>query len=80
MINIVSNNEVFATIGFGWEDLKFYKKWIGDKKLAADMKGPSLEFGGMQSKYAMVFLNLLKDEFNSGLHSLEIKANSPNEV
>lgn len=25
-------------------------------------------------------INLLKDEFNSGLHALEIKANSPNEV
>ena len=61
MINIVSKDEVFATIGFGWEDLKFYEKWIGDKKIAVEMKGPSLELGGMQSKYAIAFLNCLKE-------------------
>ncbi len=62
MINIASKNEVFATIGFGWEDLKFYEKWMGDKKLAATIKGPSLELGGMQSKYARAFLNLIKED------------------
>lgn len=38
-------------------------------------------FNGMSriDRQRMV-MNLLKDEFNSGLHALEIKAYSPNEV
>ncbi len=61
IINVVSKNKIFATIGHGWEDLKFYEQWAGDKELAIDVKGPILELGGIQSEYAKDFLKLFKD-------------------
>src|SRR3989344_510036 len=51
-INIVHNQEIVATIGYGWEDLPFYEKWLGDKSLAKDMKRPILELGTQQSKHS----------------------------
>lgn len=62
MISIVSKDRIFATIGFGWENLKFYEKWIKDKEIAAKMKGISLELGGMQSEYAKVLLDVLSQD------------------
>lgn len=61
-INILYRDEIIlATIGFGWEDLSFYKKWAHDKSLAQNMKGPILELGGVSSKYSDELLVLFKE-------------------
>jgi|SRR3989344_134025 len=61
MINFIKENKIFATICYGWEDLKYYEKFIGDKELAKYMFGASLELGGQQSEYAKYFLAFFKD-------------------
>lgn len=56
--------KILATIGFGWEDVEFYEKWLGDKNmkyLAKEMKGPILEPGGVQTKYSNDFLDIFKE-------------------
>ncbi len=60
-INVIYNNEIAATIGFGWEDLKFYERWAHDKSLAPDLKGPILELGGVSTKYSEKILVLFKE-------------------
>jgi hypothetical protein len=59
-INVIYNDNILATIGYGWEDLKFYEKWMGDKELAKDAKGPILEVGGVSTKYSQEILTLFK--------------------
>ena len=60
-INIIHNENMVATIGYGWENLKFYEEWIGDKLMAVDVKGPILELGGQQSPYSEELLKLFKE-------------------
>lgn len=69
MINAISksNKKILGTFTYGWEELKYYTKWLfGDKKLAREFKGPSLELGGIQSEYAKnliaKFKMLVEDE------------------
>ena len=59
-INVIYNDNILATIGYGWEDLKFYEKWMGDKELAKDVKGPILEIGGVSTKYSQEIFTLFK--------------------
>ena len=60
-INVIYDNDILATIGFGWEDIKFYEKWGHDKSLAKDMKGPILELLGVSTKYSEKILALFKE-------------------
>lgn len=60
-INIFYDKEIVATIGYGWEDLAFYEKWLGDKELAVDMKGPILELSEQGSEYETELLRLFKE-------------------
>ncbi len=61
-INMIYNNGIIATIGFGWEELDFYRKWAhGDEEIAAHMKGPVLEQGGAQTTYSERALILFKE-------------------
>ena len=60
-INILHKKDILATIGYGWEDLKFYKNWIHDDDLAEDVKGPILELGGICTKYSNDLLTLFKE-------------------
>lgn len=60
-INVLYNDEIAATIGFGWENTKFYKKWAHDKSLASDLKCPILELGGVSTKYSEKVLVLFKE-------------------
>ena len=62
MIMVVNKNRPIATIGFGWEGINFYEKWIGDKETAKIMKGPSLELGGIHSEFANRFLKFFKEK------------------
>jgi len=63
MINVIPKNskhDIFATIGFGWESLEFYRKWAyGDNEIAIMMEGTHVEIGGIQSKYTRFFLEQL---------------------
>ena len=60
-INVIHKKEPLATIGYGWEDIRFYEKWIGDKLLAKDMKGPTLLLEGYGSKHAEAILKLFRE-------------------
>ena len=60
-INVIYNDDIIATIGFGWEDLKFYEKWAQDKSMAPDLKGPTLEVTGEYTKYSKKILELFKE-------------------
>ena len=60
-INFLYNEKIVATIGYGWEDLEFYKEWMGDEELIDDVKGPILELGGIQTKYSQYLLELFKE-------------------
>lgn len=63
MINVASKSQrkILATISYGWEPMSFYTEWLhGDKDLAEEMKGPSLELGGVQSEYAKRLLGYFK--------------------
>ncbi|HLD05383.1 MAG TPA: hypothetical protein VJG90_06705 [Candidatus Nanoarchaeia archaeon] len=59
-INVGYEDKILATIGYGWESLEFYEKWMGDAQLAPEVKGPVLELGGFQSEYAESLLELFK--------------------
>ena len=59
-INIMHNQKIVATIGYGWEELPFYEKWSGDKNLTVEMKGPILELGGQQTEHSSELLKLFK--------------------
>jgi hypothetical protein len=64
MINVVEVNparRILATIGYGWESVAFYTKWMhGDEKIARSITGAYLELGGIQSQYAQHFLEIFK--------------------
>ena len=49
-----------ATICWGWENIAFYKKWLGfiDKKMIDELIGPCLNSGSPQSPLAPALLKL----------------------
>ena len=51
-----------AIIAFGWESERFYARWYGDSDpdTIRELKGPVLNLGSPQSKYASSFLNLIE--------------------
>lgn len=59
-INILHKDNILATIGYGWESLEFYRKWMGSDDFIQDVKGPILELGGSQTKFAPAFLKIFK--------------------
>lgn len=61
MINLANNkNKIIATIGFGWENVKYYESWVEDKELARQMAGAYLEAGGIQTEHSQGCLRLVK--------------------
>ena len=57
----ISLKRILATIGYGWESVEFYTKWMyGDEKIARSITGAYLELGGIQSQYAQNFLEVFK--------------------
>ena len=60
-INVIFEEETIATIGFGWENLKFYENWANDKSIVEYIKGPILELTGIITKYSENALNLFKE-------------------
>ena len=59
-INVIFEEETIATIGFGWENLKFYENWANDKSIVEYIKGPILELTGIRTKYSENALSLFK--------------------
>ncbi len=63
IINVMTpttDSKVWATLNFGWENLEFYERWLGDKEIAFDCKGPSLDPINTQTKYSPVLLGLFE--------------------
>ncbi|WP_373499614.1 hypothetical protein [Desulfococcus sp.] len=54
--------DIQAVIAWGWEDIKFYAKWMGesDPRIINDLKGPALNLASPQSDLAPALLNLLR--------------------
>ena len=67
VLQIDPDYEIFhaATISYGWEDLDFYLSWSPylPSKMAAEMKGPSLEPLQHQTRYSERFLELFEAKF-----------------
>ncbi len=59
-LNVVHNNDIVATIGFGWESLEYYRRWM-DKEHAKDLKGPVLQTEGTNTKYSKEALKLFSE-------------------
>ena len=57
-INVLYKDKILATIGYGWEEVKFYEQWMGDPDLAPNMKGPILELTGQHTQYSETLLEL----------------------
>ncbi|MBH24734.1 MAG: hypothetical protein CMH57_09845 [Myxococcales bacterium] len=64
-----ANNEVLATISFGWESLEFYADWMScslSDPMVSDMKGPALLPMNKQSEYSEVlfdkFISVVLDD------------------
>jgi hypothetical protein len=53
-------SRIWATIGYGWESLDFYRKWSRGISDPVEMKGPSLDPLNEQSKYSPALLNLFQ--------------------
>ena len=57
-------SKVWATIGYGWESLDFYRKW-GHGMDDDDFKGPYLDVLNAQSEYSEVLLGLFREILES---------------
>lgn len=55
-----------ATISYGWENLTYYKEWMGgdeDDDIVTQFKGPALATGARQSQFAGKWLQISKISF-----------------
>ncbi len=52
--------KIWATINYGWESLEFYERWMGDKKMALECRGATLDLLNRQSPYSQALLELFK--------------------
>jgi hypothetical protein len=46
------DGRIWASISFGWENARFYRRWAHDSDDAAEMAGASLDPLNRQSEYA----------------------------
>jgi hypothetical protein len=57
--------QVAASINYGWEEPKFYKKWSSDPELWREMAGATLERWAEQGPHAdrflLIFKNIIED-------------------
>src|ERR1700722_2802663 len=57
--------KVWATIGYGWEDLDFYRRWGGAHSDPVEMKGPYLDPLNPRSDYSPALLELFRSQIQS---------------
>jgi hypothetical protein len=55
---------VQAFIGWGWEDVEFYRRWLRDGSLAEAMeaKGPALNIGSPRTAIGPALVELVREE------------------
>jgi hypothetical protein len=53
-------SKIWATIGYGWESLDFYRQWGEAHSDPVEMKGPYLDVLNPQSEYSPALLNLFR--------------------
>jgi hypothetical protein len=53
-------SKIWATIGYGWESLDFYRKWGGPASDPIEIKGPYLDPINPQTKYSPALLDLFR--------------------
>lgn len=53
-------NKIWATIGYGWEGLDFYRRWGGAHSDPVEMKGPYLDPLNPQTEYSPALLELFR--------------------
>ena len=58
-------DKIWASIGYGWESLDFYREWGGAPSDAVEMKGPYLDPLNPQSQYSEVLLDLFCEVIES---------------
>lgn len=68
IVVMTPNNDIFATIAYGWASPKYYYKWGLDRKGVKWLTQGNLDPLGSQSPYANEFLNIFlsmldKDRF-----------------
>jgi hypothetical protein len=65
MIDVLTpetKDKAWATIGFGWESVEYYRKWVGcSMSEAKEHKGPILDPLNPQTEYAPALLRLFQD-------------------
>ena len=55
-----SSGKVAASINYGWERAKYYRKWSRDPVLGREMVGATLECSAEQGPHARRFLEIFK--------------------
>jgi len=58
VISPATQDKIWATINYGWEDVAFYEEWMGSPEDAVDCKGPSLDPFNPQTEYSPALLGL----------------------
>lgn len=53
-------SKIWATIGYGWDTLDFYRNWSRASCDPVEMKGPSLDTFNAQSEYSAALLDLFR--------------------
>jgi len=53
-------SKTWATIGYGWESLDFYREWGGAHSDPIEMQGPCLDSLNVQTKYSSALLDLFR--------------------
>jgi hypothetical protein len=53
-------SKIWATIGYGWESLDFYRQWGGAHSDPVEMKGPYVDVLNPQTEYSSALLNLFR--------------------
>jgi hypothetical protein len=63
LINVVTPDtgaKIWATINYGWESERFYRRWTRDSEMASWSTGARLDPLGEQTRYAEALLELFR--------------------
>lgn len=63
-VHSMNKKNPLAVISYGWENKKFYARWMGDNdpQVARELKGPVLNLASKQSNLAPKILKIVKRE------------------
>lgn len=65
-VRYVEENQLVAVIAYGWEDMDFYREWLGYDKpeLIDELQGPTLNKASPQTDLAPALLNQVETVLN----------------